>query len=369
MGGPRNVIGDTFSRLSRNDESSTLVGTNAANVISDSESDNDNESLYSSIIDNKEILDCLLSLLCISSNKKQKRRHEKCRKTDTRKILPKKKASTFVTEYNQNHCHHNDTVEQCYLNLAEEDMVENNPLDLENIKEKQTEDNTRLIQSTVKHPTWYSCKTINDVEDILCYTKPGDNATNWRIALPEDLVLPTIKWYHQVTGHPGSKRLYEQLKQRYYHRDLCQLADNLNCDFCQRNKLDGKGYGFLPECKVRSIPFEECAVDLIGPWIVQVPGTPHQFEALTAIDTVINLVEIVRIDSKDSDHIARKFAQCWLTRYPWPQRCIHDPGGEFTGPEFQTLLQDCQIGDVCSTAKTPQSNAVCKRMHQTVGNV
>ncbi len=89
-------------------------------------------------------------------------------------------------------------------------------------------------------------------------------------------------------------------------------------------------------------------MDLKGPWIVQVRGTPHQFEALTAIDTITNLVEIVRIDS---DHIARKFAQCWLTHYPRPQHCIHDPGGEFTGPEFQTLLQNCHIRDVCTTAK------------------
>ena len=110
-------------------------------------------------------------------------------------------------------------------------------------------------------------------------------------------------------------------------------------------------------------------MDLIGPWIVQVRGLPHQFEALTALDTVTNLVEIVRIDRKDSDQVTRKFAQCWLTCYPWPQSCIHDPGREFTGIEFQTLLQSCHIRDVCTTAKNPQSNAVCKRMHQTVGNV
>ncbi len=127
MEGLRNVIANTSSRLSRNDESSPLVGKKATNVISDSESDNDNESLYSSIIDDKEILDCLLSLPCISSNKKQKRRHTKCRKTDNRKTLLKKKARTLVTQYNQNHCHHNNTAEQCYLNLPE-DMVEDNPL-------------------------------------------------------------------------------------------------------------------------------------------------------------------------------------------------------------------------------------------------
>jgi hypothetical protein len=40
-----------------------------------------------------------------------------------------------------------------------------------------------------------------------------------------------------------------------------------------------------------------------------------------------------------------------------------------TGPEFQTLLQNCHIRDVCTTAKNPQSNAVCERIHQTVGNI
>jgi hypothetical protein len=99
-------------------------------------------------------------------------------------------------------------------------MVEDNPLDLENIKERQDHDE-KLMQLTVKHPEWYSHKMINDVVYILCYTKPGDNSANWKIALPEDLIQPTIKWYYQVTGHPAIKRLYGQLQQIYYHRDLC----------------------------------------------------------------------------------------------------------------------------------------------------
>jgi hypothetical protein len=48
---------------------------------------------------------------------------------------------------------------------------------------------------------------------------------------------------------------------------------------------------------------------------------------------------------------------------------VHDPGGEFTGEEFQTLLQNCCIKDACVSAKNPQANAVCERMHQTVSNV
>jgi hypothetical protein len=63
-------------------------------------------------------------------------------------------------------------------------------------------------------------------------------------------------------------------------------------------------------------------VDLIGPWKVQVRGNPYEFFALTAIDTITNLVELIRVDDKNSETIARKYAQCWLARYPWPQRCI-----------------------------------------------
>ncbi len=98
------------------------------------------------------------------------------------------------------------------------------------------------------------------------------------------------------------------------------------------------------------IPFEECATDLIGPWTIQVHWN-YEFKALTVIDTVINLVKLIRIDDKRSKTAGRKFVQCWLMHYPWPQHCVHDPGTEFTGPEFQMLLQNCHIRDVCTTAK------------------
>ncbi len=185
----------------------------------------------------------------------------------------------FVIQWKQSF--YDSNAEHCYLNFPE-DMVENNPLDLKRIKEKQDEDNN-LYHSLTKHPTWYSCKNINDVDNILCYTKPGDNAASGKIVLPKDLIVPTIKWYHQVTGHPGSKRLYQHIHPQYYNRDLCRLADNFKCNYCQRNILDGKGYGFLPEQEVHLIPFEECATDLIGPWTIQVRGNPYEFEALTVI--------------------------------------------------------------------------------------
>jgi hypothetical protein len=76
--GPQNVIADTFSRLLRKDVPSALVGKKVAHIVRNSESSNEIESLGSLLTDDKEILECLPNLPCISSNKIQ--RHAKHKK-------------------------------------------------------------------------------------------------------------------------------------------------------------------------------------------------------------------------------------------------------------------------------------------------
>ena len=121
-----------------------------------------------------------------------------------------------------------------------------------------------------------------------------------------------VKWYHLVTGHSGQQRLCLSIQQRFYHRKLRKTVDNFRCHACQKHKLHVTGYGLLPEKELKSVPFEEVAVDLTGPWTAQIRGRPYTFNALTIIYTVTNLVEMVRIDKKTSKHVARKYDQVWL---------------------------------------------------------
>jgi hypothetical protein len=79
--GPLNVIADTLSRLSCNDidiDSSALVGKKAASVVSDSES----MAGHSSLIDDREILECLLNLPCLHLKKNESKRPKKRRKLE-----------------------------------------------------------------------------------------------------------------------------------------------------------------------------------------------------------------------------------------------------------------------------------------------
>ena len=114
------------------------------------------------------------------------------------------------------------------------------------------------------------------------------------------MVKPTCEWFHQVLGHPGERRLHQTLTARYYHPQLRSVATAVvrNCEHCKRHKLEGRAHGLLPLREVRTAPFEEVAVNLIGPWKTKVNGKLVTFSALTIIDTVTNLVELVRIDNK-----------------------------------------------------------------------
>lgn len=113
---------------------------------------------------------------------------------------------------------------------------------------------------------------------------------------------------------------------------------------------------------------QEVTVNVIGPWKITCAGQGIVFNALTCIDTVTNWVELIRINNRTAAHVAKKFADEWLSRYPRPDRCVHDPGPEFMGMAFVNMLYQNGITNAPTTAKNPQANAICECMHQAVGN-
>ena len=176
------------------------------------------------------------------------------------------------------------------------------------IREQQQNDRN-LLALQEKYPDKYVSLNIDEnVDAIICFRRTPDD-TNWKIALPESMVLETVTWFHHVLGHPGERRLMDTMKQRYHHPQLRRHIDNLNCQDFQKYKMTNREYGLLPEREVRMAPWEEVAVDMIGPWDIKVNGRIVQFKALTCIDTVTNLVELTRADSKFSNHISDKFTQ------------------------------------------------------------
>ena len=204
------------------------------------------------------------------------------------------------------------------------------------------------------------------IRDVICYVKPGENKNeNWIIALSRQLLKPIVKWFYLVAGHPEEKRLKQTIKARYHHLNLRTEIPKFKCAACQKFKLPSKRYRLLPERELKEQPFQESDIDLIGPWPFKILDKEHTFLALTIIDPVTNFTELARIDNKQSEHAARKFAQAWLSRYLWSERCIHDNSGKFTEYKFKKLVEQSNMKGVPKkivTQRLMQSANVCIRL-------
>ena len=103
---------------------------------------------------------------------------------------------------------HDAELLDCLLNLPESDAPEENPLNYEHIRECQ-QDDAKLAARINKWPERYIEKELAPGVNVTCYIPPNSNDPDrdWRIALPDKLVKPTVEWFHLVMGHPGTKCL------------------------------------------------------------------------------------------------------------------------------------------------------------------
>ena len=259
-----------------------------------------------------------------------------------------------------------DDLLDCFVNLPSSEGI---PfvLGYDNIASAQTRDAV-LQQLRQKFPQKFVQQLLAPNRRVICYI-PQHNQP-WKIYLPGELLQHAVRWYHLALGHIGINRLYDTMSLHLYNPNLKSHIETMisSCDACQRHKLVLRGHGHTAPREAGIHPWREVAVDLIGPWTIRLGGQETTFQALTIIDTVTNLTELVRLNNKTSAHVANQFENTWLSRYPRPLRCIHDQGGEFTGWPFQQVLQRHGIQSHCISSKNPQANSICERMHQAVGN-
>jgi hypothetical protein len=225
------------------------------------------------------------------------------------------------------------------------------PVSLSRIAQHQQTDQL-LMHHHLQNQAKFPIKTING-EALICYS-PTNSPNDWRICIPQALIQDTLRWYHLVLV--GTDRLYSTIKRRFYLPNLRNLCNTLVCDACQPFKLPGRGYGHLATREVKLVSWDTVCVDLIGPWQIQVNGQVVKYQALTCIDPVTNLVEMIRI--KDKSNV-------WLSRYPRPNNCIYDNGTEITGwmfrdlgsSRYQAMSYHCQESSVQRHLRTHASNS------------
>jgi hypothetical protein len=182
---------------------------------------------------------------------------EKKKLTEPAEVSNEEEDKAYFLDQEYSGLYDNDVWEciECYLNLPDTPHPDENPLNYAHICEMQQHDE-KLLALQVKYPDNYVNLQLNDkVNDIICYKKDPPQP-NWKIALPKLMVVDTVKWFYQVMGHPGEKRLQEMLNQCYYHPKLHYHINQLKCKDCPKHKLADRGHGLLPKQNVRIAPWE-----------------------------------------------------------------------------------------------------------------
>ncbi len=213
-----------------------------------------------------------------------------------------------------------------------------------------------------------------DTFAILCRRDTLDEPDGpWKIVIPTPMLAPLVKWYHEVTVHStGMDRLEALIRRHFHHPDLRPACRNeiSRCRTCPQVRVNNRPAGQLAPRNAPILPWHEVHVDFIGPWNVRVNGQAMKFDALTCIDPVTNLVEIVRLRGrKNAANAARLFANHWLSRYPRPAKIVHDNGPEFNGHDFQIPLEEAGIRRVNVSPNTPQANSIIEASHKAIGQV
>ena len=212
----------------------------------------------------------------------------------------------------------------------------------------------------------YQMKQFYD-HNLKVYTRNGVT----KIVLPTSLIPATIKWYHHTMGHAGADRLYSSISQLLYAPGLKEAVREFckHCDACQRYKNPGPGIGHVPPRNETKVPFEQIAIDTIGPWNVQIKGFGQiTINAYSIIDTCSNLLELKRASQSNPSgkESVQVLEDTWLSRYPKPVRIIYDQGKEYRNITFESYLISQGIKGCPSTVKNPQSNAILERVHDVM---
>ena len=255
--------------------------------------------------------------------------------------------------------------EMSYMNMP---STEENPLRYSWLLQAQQEDETLMQRCNDQQNHNYSWQLFKDIT-LGCYCKdPSDEKECWKIVLPDQVLEPTIDFYHKLLNHPGQKALLQALR-LYYHPNLAATVRQFHCHDCQFTKSNVRGFGHLPPRDVNLDVWQQVDCDLIGPWTFEIRGGKSiELFALTCIDRASGFPAASIISTKTSKEVADAFHSCWLSLFPRPEICASDNGGEFIGPEFEEQLYDWAISHVQTTARNPTGNGIVERMHLSMGN-
>ena len=131
---------------------------------------------------------------------------------------------------------------------------DSNPLSMQNISNHQLACQ-HLMELARNHPVKFPIKEINGVPIVTIRGTNPAEPIQWKIYIPETLIQPMLKWFHETLEHCSNNRIYQTVSERFYRDQLYTNCSNYTCDVnCHQWKNLNRQYGHLPPRNVLATP-------------------------------------------------------------------------------------------------------------------
>ena len=184
--------------------------------------------------------------------------------------------------------------------------------------------------------------------------------------------MDIIRTLHEnpVQGHPGSKKMLQELRKRYYSPNLTEKVQTFinNCQACIQSKPVAKEKLRPPLQKIYDPcngPEDLLEIDLVG----ELPNSNGFTHVLTAVDVFSRYLFAIPIRKPDTHSVVRALMSIFTRHAYVPTTILTDKGSQFTAEVIEELTKKSGIIIEHATIKHAQTIGVIERNHQRLKQI
>jgi hypothetical protein len=190
-----------------------------------------------------------------------------------------------------------------------------------------------------------------------------------RLILPSQAVDTVVRLAHSslLSGHMGSNRTYEQLKDRVYRPGLKKAVEDFVkcCHVCQVNKTSGQA----PRESLQSIrtfaPFELITTDIVGP----LPRTEEGFGYIIVVcDHFTKWAQAYPLRSLTALEAAERLVE-FILRFGIPACILSDQGRNYESELIASVCELLDISKLRTSPYHPEANGLSERFNKTLKTI
>jgi hypothetical protein len=196
------------------------------------------------------------------------------------------------------------------------------------------------------------------------------NDPNNVIVVPNSMRNAVVKNLHDNFGHPGIKKTYARVKERFYWPGLCKFVKTFckNCHLCAVNKDNPppNSAPLLPIATSSLEPFEKVAMDILGPLPTATDGSKY---LLVLQDYFTKWPEAIALNSVNSDAVQSWLLSEIVPRFGVFSELITDNGVQFVSNSFQEFCKNLGIKHKTTSPFHAQTDGMVEKFNRTFLNM